>query len=82
MLDQDFQVKEVQENGGGADENVRQVGRVDLAEIARKEAILSRDTVNMFLGFCFLFLSFFSLYQRGGEKEKKKRKIRAEKRSI
>lgn len=39
-------MKQVEENCGRADEDVRQVGRVDLAEIARKKAILPGITVN------------------------------------
>ena len=40
MLDEDFEVKEVEEDGGGADEDVRQVGRVDLAQVAGEETEL------------------------------------------
>ena len=46
MLDEDFQMEQVEENRGRADENVRQVRRVDLAEIAWKKAILPGTTVN------------------------------------
>ena len=40
MLDQDLEMQEVEEDGGGADEDVWEIGRIDLAEIAREEAIL------------------------------------------
>lgn len=43
MLDEDFQVEQVQEDSGGADEDVGEVGGVNLAEIAREEAILQAD---------------------------------------
>jgi hypothetical protein len=40
VLDEDFQMQQVEENGRGADEDMREVGRVDLTEIARKKAVL------------------------------------------
>ena len=45
MLDEDLQVKEVDEDGGWADEDVGEVRRVNLAEIAGQETVLGRLSV-------------------------------------
>ncbi len=46
MFDEDLEVKQVEKDGGRADENVWEIRRVDLTEIAWEEAILPSDTVN------------------------------------
>jgi hypothetical protein len=46
VLDEDLEVEKIEEDGRRADEDVWEVGRIDLAEIAWEETILPRDTVN------------------------------------